>query len=139
MAISGVGAHFSLDNNSDVLTDISAYLDSIQPSSQTDELDGTTFQPGVASPSKNFIPGFSARGYSLSGKWTAAAEAFFSAIEGSQGLDYEYGPEGDATGKTKISGTCACLSYSGPVSSVEGITTFTVELRVATRAVSTFA
>ena len=30
----------------------------------------------------------------------------------------------------KISGTCNVLSYSGPVASVDGITTFTVELRL---------
>lgn len=138
MAISGVGASFKLDNDSNVLTDISTYLDSIQGSSDTDELDGTTFQPGVASPAKNIVPGFSTKGYSLGGKWSAAAETFFSAIEGDQGLDYEYGPDGTSSGKPKISGTCSCFSYSGPQSSVDGITTFTVELRVSTRVVSTY-
>lgn len=138
MAISGVGASFKLDNASNVLTDISTYLDSIQGSSDTDELDGTTFQPGVPSPSKNIVPGFSTKGYSLTGKWSGPAETFFSAVEGLQGLDYEYGPEGTSAGKTKISGLCSVFSYSGPQSSVDGITPFTVELRVSTRTVSTY-
>lgn len=138
MAISGVGASFKLDNASNVLTQIATFLDSIQGSSDTDQLDGTTFQPGVAAPAKNIIPGFSTKGYSLSGKWSAASETFFAGIEGFQGLDYEYGPDGTAVGKTKISGLCSCYSYSGPQSSVDGITTFTVELSVSTRTVSTF-
>ncbi len=138
MAISGVGASFKLDNSSDVLSDISTYLDSIQGSSDTDELDGTCFQPGVAAPAKDIVPGFSTKGFSLSGKWSAAAETFFSAIENKQGLHYEYGPEGTAAGKTKISGLANCMSYSGPQSSVDGITTFSVEVRVSSRTVSTF-
>jgi len=138
MAVSGVGASFKLDNSVGALTDISTYLDSIDGSSDPDELDGTTFQPGVSAPSKDIIAGFRTRGYSLSGKWTAAAEAFFSAIEGSNGLDYEYGPEGTSAGKTKIHGLCNCLSYSGPQSSVDGITTFQAELRVTTRSVGTY-
>lgn len=137
MAISGVGAYLSLGNGSP-LTDVSTYLDGIQGSSDTDELDGTTFQPGVAAPVKNIIPGFSTKGFSLSGKWSAAAETFFSGIEGDQDLEYEYGPDGTTAGKTKIYGACACFSYSGPQSSVDGITTFTVELRVSTRTVGTF-
>lgn len=141
MAISGVGASLKVDDGTTspiTLTDVSTYLDSIQGSSNTDELDGTTFQPGVASPVKDIIPGFSTKGFSLGGKWTAAAETFFSGIEGLQGLHYEYGPDGTASGKTKITGLCSCLSYSGPQSSVSGITTFTVELRVSTRSVGTF-
>lgn len=138
MAISGVGASFKLDSSVNVLTEIATFLDSIQGSGDTDQLDGTTFQPGVAVPIKNLIPGFSTKGFSLSGKWSAASEAFFSAVEGFQGLDYEYGPDGTTVGKTKISGTCACYSYSGPQSSVDGITTFTVELTVSSRVVGTF-
>lgn len=138
MAISGVGASFKLDSVSNVLTQIATFLDSIQGASDTDQLDGNTFQPGVAVPVKNIVPGFSTKGYSCSGKWSAAAETFFSAIEGMQGLDYEYGPEGTAVGKTKISGLCSCYSYSGPQSDVGGITTFTVELSVSSRTVGTF-
>lgn len=139
MAVKGAGASFKLDNASNVLTDISTYLDGIDGSSDADELDGTTFQPNVAAPIKDIIAGFRTRGYTLSGKWSPAAETFFSGIEGSNGLDYEYGPDGTTSGKSKISGLCNCLSYSGPQSSIDGITTFTAELRVTTRVVGTYA
>ena len=133
MAHAGVKTRFRLDNSSGTLTDISTYLDSIQGSSDTEFLDGTTFQPDVVgSAIRNEIPGFATKGLSLSGKWTEAAEAFFSAIEGMQGLEYEYKPD-DPSVTGSISGTCSCGSYSGPQSSVDGIITFTVELRVASR------
>lgn len=138
MAVKGIGTSFKLENSVGVLTDISTYLDGVDGSSDPDRLDGTTFQPNVAAPVKVEIPGFRTRGFSLSGKWTAAAETFFAAIEGFENLDYEYGPEGTEAGDTKISGTCTCLSYTGPQSAVDGVTTFSVEINVVTRVVGTY-
>jgi hypothetical protein len=122
-----------------VLTPVSTYLDGVDFSSDPDDLDGTTFQPGVASPSRVKVPGFRERGASLSGKWTAAAHTFFSAIEGLQDLDYEYGPIGNTTGYPRDYGTCNCLSYSRASSTVDGVTGFTVELAVNTVTAGTFA
>jgi hypothetical protein len=140
MAVRGIGASFKLDDPSSprTLTDISTYLDNIQGNSSPDRLDGTTFQPGVAAPLKVELRGFDVKGFTLTGKWTAAAETFFSSIEGVEGLDYEYGPEGTTTGKAKIYGVCNCISYSGPQSSVSGVTTFTVELSVTARLSGTY-
>jgi hypothetical protein len=132
MAHAGIKTRFKLDNAAGALTDISTYLDSIQGSSDTEFLDGTTFQPDAVTAIKNEIPGFATKGLSLSGKWTEAAEAFFSAIEGEQNLEYEYKPD-DPNMNSSITGTCSCGSYSGPQSSVDGIITFTVELRVQSR------
>jgi hypothetical protein len=132
MAHAGIKTRFKLDNAAGALTDISTYLDSIQGSSDTEFLDGTTFQPDAVTAIKNEIPGFATKGLSLSGKWTEAAEAFFSAIEGEQNLEYEYKPD-DPSMNSSITGTCSCGSYSGPQSSVDGIITFTVELRVQSR------
>lgn len=136
--ISGNKTSFKLDNYLGVLTDISTYLDGVDGSSSTDELDGTTFQPSVTVPLKEIVYGFSEKGLSLSIKWSAAAETFFSAIETLTGLHYEYGPEGTASGKTKIYGTCSAGSWSGPSSSVGAITTASMELKVTTRSVSTY-
>lgn len=138
MAISGNKTSFKLDNAAGVLTDISTYLDGVEGSADTEELDGTTFQPAVAVPLKEIIYGFSEKGLTLSIKWTAAAETFFSAIETLQNLDYEYGPEGTAAGKTKIFGTCNAGSWSGPSSGVGAITTASMELKVNTRTVGTY-
>ena len=133
MAHAGIKTRFELDNASGTLTDISTYLDSVQGSSDTEFLDGTTFQPDVVgSAIKDEIPGFATKGLSLSGKWTEAAEAFFSAIEGLQDLEYRYKPD-DTNITGSITGLCSCGSYSGPQSSIDGVVTFTVELRVKTR------
>jgi hypothetical protein len=140
MAVKGIGASFKIDGSASptILTDVSGYLDNIQGTSDVERLDTTVFQPDVAAPLKTEIAGGRTRGFSLTGKWTAAAEAFFAALEGAEGLNYEYGPEGTTTGKAKITGLCNCLSYSGPQSSVSGITTFTVELNVTSRSQTTF-
>ena len=141
MAIKGIGASLWLTSGATsplVLTDVSTYLDKIDGTSTTDKLDGTTFQPDVAHPIKVEIPGLTLRGLNLSGKWTAAAEAFFAGIEGLQNLEYQYGPTGTSAGSKKIYGHCNCFSYTGPQSSVAGITTFSVELTVTSRNVGTF-
>ena len=133
MAHAGIKTRFKLESAAGVLTDISTYLDNIQGSSDTEFLDGTTFQPDVVgSAIKNEIPGFATKGLSLSGKWTEAAEVFFSAIEGRQNLSYQYRPD-DPNTTASIIGQCSCGSYSGPQSSVDGVITFTVELKVQTR------
>lgn len=140
MAKRGIGASFKIDTASSpsTLTDVSTYLDNIQGTSSPDRLDGTTFQPGVAAPLKVEVRGFDAKGFTLTGKWTAAAETFFTGIEGAEGLAYEYGPEGTATGAAKITGNCNCISYSGPQAGVSSIITFTVELNVTSRTSTTF-
>ena len=106
--------------------DVSDFLDGVESSEDTDELDATTFRRTT----KNIIAGFSTNNLSLSGKWSSDAHAFFSPLRKLTGVSYEYGPEGKTAGNVKISGTCNVLSYSGPVASVDGITTFTVELRL---------
>lgn len=140
MAHRGIGASFKLDSGTSptTLTDISTYLDNISGSSSGETVDGTTFQPGVATPLKTEIPTFVSKGYSLSGKWTAAAEAFFSAVETLTDLNYEHGPTGTTTGMKKILGLCNCTSYSGPIQGVDGVITFTVELKVTTRSATAY-
>lgn len=140
MAKRGIGASFKIEDGASpsVLTDVSTYLDNIQGTSNPDRLDGTTFQPGVASPLKVEVRGFDTKGFTLTGKWSAAAETFFSALEGAENLNYEYGPEGTSTGSKKITGTCNCISYSGPQAGVSSIITFTVELSVLSRTVGTY-
>jgi hypothetical protein len=140
MAFAGIRSFLELSDGGAPGTDVdvSNWLDGITPSSDTDELDGTTFQPGVQSPTKQIIAGFRTRALSLSAKWTPEAETFFSGIEGKTGLAYTYGPLGKDTGMTGITGICNCLSWTGPVSTVDGVITGTVELRCDTRVLGTF-
>jgi hypothetical protein len=132
MAHRGIQTRFKIDDAAALLTDVSTYLDSVQGSSDTEFLDGTNFQPDAVNPVKNEIPSYASKGYSLTGKWSQEAHAHWSAIEGMQNLNYEYRPD-DPNVDVSISGTCSCGSYSGPQSSVDGIITYSVELRVQTQ------
>jgi hypothetical protein len=115
--------------------DVSDFLDGVESSEDTDELDATTFRRTT----KNIIAGFSTNNLSLSGKWSSDAHKFFSPLRKMTGVKYEYSPEGKGSGAVLISGDCNVLSYSGPVASVDGITTFTVELRLNSQTDGTLA
>ena len=137
--VAGIHTYFGLSTTAGpvppaVVDDISDFLDSVEPSSDADELDATTFRR----PNKTIIPGFSTRSISLGGKWSPESELFFAPLEGMTNLLYEYGPAGLDEGMPLISGTCSVLSYSGPQASVDGITTFTVELRLDSKTSGAF-
>lgn len=141
MGIRGIGASFKVGSASSPsdLVDVSGYLDDIQGGSDVTRLPDTVFQPDVANPLETEIAGGRKRSFTCSGPWSAAAETFFASIEGTEGLSYQYGPAGTGSGKTKITGTCNCLNFSGPQSNVNGITRFTVEFNVTARSVTTFS
>lgn len=132
MSHAAIKTRFKLDNAAGTLTDISTWLTSIQGSSDTEFLDATTFQPDATTAIKNEIPSFASKGFSLAGMWTEAVETHFTGIEGDQNLEFEYKPD-DPNMNSSITGTCSCGSYSGPQSDVNGLVTFTAELRVQTR------
>jgi hypothetical protein len=137
-AHAGIGASLQVDSASNVLTEIATYLTDISGDVSTDEQDGTTFQPGATSPTKYIVFGATERTMSISGMWTAAAETFFSAIDGLTGLDYVYGPLGTTAGLTKITGTLNAGGWSGPQQTVSGLITFTMTFKINSRTVSTF-
>jgi hypothetical protein len=138
MAITGTKTSFWLDNAAGVLTDISTFLRGVTPTTDTERPDGTTFQPLVAVPVKNLIPGFVTKGYDLDVVWSSAAEVFFSGIEGKTGLNYQYGPAGTAVGSTKITGLCNGSDWSGGTSTVGDVTAGSFHLDVSSRTLGTF-
>lgn len=138
MASKGIGAGFKVDNSSNVLTDVSSYLRSVDWSDDVERLDATVLQPDTASPTKTEIAGFSTRGFTLTVLYTAAAFTFFTGIEGTQGLDYAYGPDGFTGGDQKISGLCNCLTVGAPAANTSNVLEFQVQFNATTRAVSTW-
>lgn len=137
MAIKGAGASFKIASAAYVLTEVATWLNEISGDASTDEVDGTVFSPGATSPVKTTLYGATDRGHTLSGRWSPAAEAFFSAIDGLTELAYEYSPEGTAVGKTRIYGSCNVGAWSGPQQSVDGVIGFSIGLKVNTRKVET--
>lgn len=137
-AHAGIGASLQVDSASNVLTEIATWCTDISGDATTDELDGTTFQPGSTTPTKYIVFGATERTMSITGMWVAAAETFFSAIDGQQGLDYIHGPLGTTVGLTKISGLLNAGNWSGPQQTVGGLITFSMTFKITSRAVSTF-
>jgi hypothetical protein len=139
MAVPGAGASLKIGDAANVLTEVATWLESISNSGDADELDGTVFVPGATVATKITLFGAVNRSMSISGRWDAAAETFFNSISGLQNRNYEYGPEGTAVGKTKISGTLNVGIWNGPGDqNVNGVIGFTLELRVNSRTVGTF-
>lgn len=138
-AHAGIGASLKVGDASNVLTEIATYLTDISGDVATDELDGTTFQPGSTVPTKYIVFGATERTMSASGMWTAAAETFFSAIDGLNDRSYEYGPLGTTAGLAKISGTLNVGGWSGPQQTVNGLITFTITFKINSRTVGTFS
>ncbi len=134
----GAGASFKIGNAVNTLTEIATYLESIGADASSDELDATTFSPGATQPLKSTIFGATDRTFTFTGRWVPAVETLFSAISMMQDRSYEYGPEGTATGKTKISGTLNVGPYSGPQQDVAGVISFSISAKVNTRVVGTF-
>jgi len=132
------GASFKVGDAANTLTEIAIYCNDIAGDASTDELDGTVFTPGATAPVKYIIFGATERTYTLSGRWEPAAETFFTAVDGLANRSYECGPEGTASGKTKISGTVNVGAWSGPQQAVDGVIGFTVTLKVNTRVVATY-
>lgn len=138
MAQKGIGASFKIDSAINVLTDVSGYLRQAGGSSTAPSLDATVFQPNVAAPVKTTLYGPRERTMSLIAVYTPAAFTFFAAIEGLEGQDYEYGPEGSASGDQKISGLANVGTVSLPSADVDGIETFTIELTLTSQVVGTY-
>lgn len=137
-AIRAAGASLKLAHaTTRVLTEVATYLNEISSGASTDELDGTTFSPGATTPVKYTLFGATEYTLDLSGRWTPAAETFFSALSGLQDIPYEFCPEGTAVGKTRIYGVCNVGAWSGPGGDVNGLWGFTLTLKATSRYVET--
>jgi hypothetical protein len=138
MAIRGAGASYKLAHPSTgALTEVAIWCNDISGDTNTDELDGTVFTPGAIQPVKITIYGATERTRTLTGRWRPAAETFFNALAGRQGVAYEYAPEGVSTGKIRIVGSCNVGAWSGPQQEVNGLIVFTVNISETSRLVET--
>ena len=129
MPISGRNTSFKLDKLDNTLTDISTKLKNVDFPREAELLETTTFQAS----DKTYIVSFKDNKISLQGLYDDAVDAHFSDILGVgeptgqteyEGFDFEYGPGGTTTGKTKYTGKCYLVKYqaSGAVNAVSPIT-----------------
>ncbi len=123
----GKGSVVWLHNSTGVLTNISAYIRSVTAANENEEVDGTV----LTSTKREFEATFERDRMTIRLKWSPAASTFVIGIKGKTGLAYEYGPEGSATGKAKISGTANVLrAQSIPASDPNSLTELELELNI---------
>lgn len=133
----GKGAKFSLDDKlvTPVLTDLSSYIREISAGNETEEVDGTV----LTSTKREFESTFERDRITLRLKWSPAATTFLLGVKGLSGLNYEYGPNGGAAGKVKISGTANVLkAQTIPNSSPNALTELELELNINSETHATY-
>lgn len=119
---------FKLDNAGGVLTDISAYVDSVSGiSNSTDMLDTTVF----GSTSKSYAPGLrNGDTIQVSGKWDATLNTHITGLLGqTTSSSFEYSPAGTSGGTPKVTGECYVASYEVS-SAVADLVTFSLTLQM---------
>ncbi len=131
--IRGAGLSFKLASATYVMTEIATWLSDLGADASPDEISQAFFDPGATNPIKVKVYGAVERSFSLTGRWSPAAEAFFSALGGATNVAFEQSPEGTAVGKTRIYGSCNVGAWSGPVQEASGFVSFSIGLSVVYR------
>ena len=134
MPVHGKKTVFKLDNLANTLTDISAKCTNVDFPLDAE----VTEVSGFGASSKVYIVGLKDSKISLQGNWDAAIDTQLFALLGAgeptgqpanEGFDFEYGPEGSATGATKNTGK-AILTKFQKTSPIGGKVSFSAELQV---------
>lgn len=118
------------DSAAAVLRNIGVHCDSITLDRDLDMADTTT----IGAESKTWLPGLDGAEMTLGGKWDSVAVTGPDVVlEGDfttkARVGFEYGPEGNATGKVKYSGECYVSKYqvSTPL---EGVVKFSATCKI---------
>jgi hypothetical protein len=129
--VHGKSSYFALeDSAATVLRNIGVHCDNITLDRDIDMAETTT----IGQESKTWLPGLDGAEISLAGKYDSLASTgpdvvlsgdFATKVQ----VGFEYGPEGNATGKVKYAGECYVSKYqiSSPL---EGIVKFSATIKV---------
>ena len=125
--VHGKDSVFKLDNSGGSLTDISAYVNSVDMPQTVDVAETTV----LGKDNKTYIVGLKDATISLAGLWDSTADAIFGAVLGqSATLSFEYSPEGTTSGNVKYTGEAILTSYSKN-SPVGDVVTYSADLQVS--------
>ena len=138
--IRAAGASFKLRHPSTgVMTEVAQWFTGIDTGSDQDRDDANFFNPNATLPTKRSIFGAITREYTLTGKWSAAADAFFSSLQGETNVPFEFGPEGTAVGKILRSGSVNVGGWADPNADANGSWNTSITLAVNEQLSSTIA
>lgn len=114
--VHGKSSIFKIDNaGGGTLTDISAYVDSVEGLPGERELADVT---ALGDGGHKNIPGLVNGSFTVGGSWDATLDAIMGVLDvATATASFEYGPAGGTTGLVKYSGECWVSSYtvSSPV------------------------
>lgn len=140
MAATGIKARFSLGTVAlpTTLVDLTALnaVTTIEPDDDTEEVDATPIQPDAPAPTRQFLPSFQTSGVTLTFNWAPAVQTAVNAVRGGTDLNYEYGPEGNASGQTVMTGT-ANVTHAGQVPGATPDSVNQISVRVRFNSVTT--
>lgn len=143
--VHGKGAAIRIKDSGGTVRDLSTYVDEVSLPFRVDTAETTTYGKN----SKTYIVGLRDSTLSMRGKFdstaTSGPDVVLSGLLGNppsaSGTQFQYGPEGSATGKVRYHGDCILTSYevSAPVGDV---VSFSAEFQITgdvTRDTSAFA
>ena len=104
---------FLIDDTGSVQRNLSSYITQVGGLPGTRDLNDVT---ALGDSGSRFVPGLQRVAIDLSGMFDDTATSGPDAVLGplrthTSAVDFEYGPEGSATGDVKYSGTCWVVSY----------------------------
>lgn len=117
---------FKLDNVDDTLTDISQYVTSVSFTHSAETIDVTR----LGQTTRAFVKGLIGASIDLEGIWdTYVGTGIFLLGTATTAVDWEYYPQGTASGKTIYSGNCFLADHN-PTGGVEDAVTWSASLTV---------
>ena len=125
--VHGKDSVFKIDNSGGSLTDISAYVNSVDMPQTVDVAETTV----LGKDNKTYIVGLKDATISLAGLWDSTIDGIFGAVLGqSATLSFEYSPEGTTSGNVKYTGEAILTSYSKN-SPVGDVVSYSADLQVS--------
>jgi hypothetical protein len=107
--VHGKDSVFKIDNDGGTLTDISAYVNSVDFPQTVDVAETTV----LGKDNKTYIVGLKDATLSIAGLWDSTLDGILGVVLGqSATLSFEYSPEGTGSGAVKYTGECILTSYS---------------------------
>lgn len=125
-AVHGRLGRFSIDDIGGTLRDISAHVNKVTLNRDAPEIDTTTF----TNTARTYLADFDGAEVMIEGNANATVMGYLHPIVGQAAGTFEWGPEGNATGKRKMSGECVCTSVTEDTAPQGQQNKFTAKFRV---------
>lgn len=126
-AVHGKLTDFRIDDSGGTLRDISNHVNQVSLNRDAPEIDTTTFQDTA----RTYIADFDGAELSFEGNANATVMGYLHPIVGQAAtVSFQYGPEGSASGKRKMTGECTVTNVTESGAAAGQQNRFTARARV---------